>query len=140
MLYFINRFTNYIQWNFFRKKKYLGDDISDNILNSLEKNSYYVYKNFLDPIKLSKLRKELQNYSRMNESLAHKTTPIYFRSRLGIPLDKPYLKVYIENNIIKTIIKKFKSIRTCIRRYPTWYSIRRLCRSRSIRFSPFYFK
>ena len=100
------KIINLIDWQL-RKKNF--DDIPNidtaNVLNSLEKNSYFFYKNFLNFNEINKIRKKLQQYSK-TQALSEDNT-IYYRSRTSVSIDQNYIKVYVENFIVQNVMKKF---------------------------------
>lgn len=104
---FLSRISSLIVWQF-RKKKFNNtnlDSKSKEILNSLESNSYYIYKNFLNSNKLKVLKKDIKKYCKSHPVPFEKT--IYYRSRTKVPHDKKFLKFYVKNKIVREIMNNF---------------------------------
>ena len=61
----IRKVCNLIQWQF-RRRNYDNEfkEIHFEGLNALEKNSYFIYKNFLPISQIQKLKKKLQQYKK----------------------------------------------------------------------------
>ena len=106
---YLHKITNLIFWQF-RKKNFENEfnDESGYALNSLEKNSYFIYKKFLNSDEIRNLKKNLQKYRETNKST--ETKSIYFRSRTSISLDQTYIKIYTESNIVKKVAENFFNI------------------------------
>ena len=61
----IRKVCNLIQWQF-RRKNYNNEfkETHFDVLNALEKNSYFIYKNFLPISETQKLKRKLQQYKK----------------------------------------------------------------------------
>ena len=104
---FLSRISNLIIWQF-RKRKFDNSNLdskSKEILNSLEQNSYYIYKNFLNSKELKKIKTNVQNYYKSNPEPFEKS--IYYRSRNAIPHDIKFLDTYVKNKTVNEIMNNF---------------------------------
>ena len=74
----IRKVCNLIQWQF-RRRNYDNEfkEIHFDGLNALEKNSYFIYKNFLPIREIQKLKKKLQEHRKKNRS-NEQSNKIYF--------------------------------------------------------------
>ena len=108
---FIRKVCNLIQWQF-RRRNYDNEfkEIHFDGLNALEKNSYFIYKNFLPISQIQKLKKKLQQYKKKNKSNEKNT--VYFRSRTDVSIDNNFINIYVKNNFVKKILNNFYGIPT----------------------------
>jgi len=108
---YLHQITNLIFWQF-RKKNFENEtnDESGYALNSLEKNSYFIYKNFLPISQIQKLKKKLQQYNKKNKS--NKKNTVYFRSRTNVSIDNNFINIYVKNNFVKKFLNNFYVIPT----------------------------
>ena len=69
----IRKVCNLIQWQF-RRKNYNNEfkETHFDVLNALEKDSYFIYKNFLPINEIQKLKKKLQEHRKKNRSILEK--------------------------------------------------------------------
>ena len=102
----IRKVCNLIQWQF-RRRNYDNEfkEIHFDGLNALEKNSYFIYKNFLPISQTQKLKKKLQQYKKKNRSKEKNT--VYFRSRTDVSIDNNFINIYVKNNYVKKILNNF---------------------------------
>ena len=106
---YLHKITNLIFWQF--RKKNFENTANDEVkyaLDSLEKNSYFICKNFLNSNETKKIKKKLQTYRRLHKS--REKNSIYFSSRTHVSLGLDYIKIYTENNIVKKIAQNFFNI------------------------------
>ena len=106
---YLHKITNLIFWQF-RKKNFvnIANDEATYALNSLEKDSYFIYKNFLNSNEIKKIKTKLQIYRKTHES--NEMSSIYFRSRTPVSLDQDYIKIYTDSDIVKKVSQNFFNI------------------------------
>ena len=109
LLTYLHKIINLIFWQF-RKKNFvnIANDEVAYALNSLEKDSYFVYKNFLNSNEIKNIKTKLQIYRKTHKS--HEKTSIYFRSRTLVSLDQDYIKIYTDSDIVKKVSQNFFNI------------------------------
>ena len=107
----IRKVCNLIQWQF-RRRNYNNEfkEIHFDALNALEKNSYFIYKNFLPISQIQKLKKKHKQYKKKNKS--NKINTVYFRSRTDVSIDNNFINIYVKNNYVKKILNNFYGIPT----------------------------
>ena len=106
---YLHKITNLIFWQF-RKKNFvnIANDETAYALNSLEKDSYFIYKNFLNSNEIKNIKTKLQIYRKTNKS--SEMSSIYFRSRTPVSLDQDYIKIYTDSDIVKKVSQNFFNI------------------------------
>ncbi len=106
---FLHKITNLIFWQFRKKDfKNITNNKTEHALNSLEKNSYFIYKKFLNSDEIKNIIKKLQKYRKTQKSI--EKTSIYFRSRTPVSLDQDYIKICTDSEIVKKVRQNFFNI------------------------------
>ena len=100
----VQKFLDFIQWNLYPYKKDDSQRLKE-ALFSLKKNSFFVYKNFLNKNDISNLKKKIYLSIKKRELVTRKE--IIFRQKFFWDPSDLLFKDIINSNIISTISKKF---------------------------------